>query len=685
MQNRLLVTALVAACNDPASAPIEPPAKPPVVEPEHVAPGVPHGGMITNVAITEAGDAAVSVDGMSGLRLWPSLDGKHEAIPFAATGVEQVAITHTGEDLLVGLLDQAGTVTIVRFSRAGAERGRTSLPAEPAANQIVAVAGTLLVQREDQVIERYDAGGVRLARLGAPPGVALGGLTARTGMAAVLELERTVVMSARARTTPSVITTSASHLRFISLADRGLAWGAELALAETAPSSLAISPDHKRFATIAQGPQPVVNIYDVSAPRTPLEVEQTEFAAADSPLGFADSAHVGVLNGGAMTWVKVKAPASTGDRWRAPRETANDRAAAFGDNLFVAAIAGDLVMMTPDTTSYLGWQSLATGNLTIAGPHVGLETGPSRVIWLDHDLVRETEIDTTDLGFARPTRLYWIDPYHAVFENALPATYDKDGNYQQPAQMSLVDFRHRDQKRDLGTFGYIQRVEFQADVNQLVIADQGGIHHWAIDIDHDRLTELPVLKTSKPIMPQWLRMLDPARAHGVVAIVSGYGEGGQRTERFVDTPAKQITGVAVKELVQGLLAIGPRGELVVRTPAGIEVLGDTKVTWPAESTAELVTLDPRGERAVTLHGTDIAVTDLAGVRIWKQSVWGAQGVLFTGDGLRVIVRTMGGLVLFDAATGKKLGTACGFMFGVMTKTPLAISMNAAPVCEESGS
>ncbi|MFT3697366.1 MAG: hypothetical protein QM831_29760 [Kofleriaceae bacterium] len=708
MQNKLLVLALVVGCNDPQSVePVVMTTIQPEPKPEHVASGVPHGALITSLAITEEGDAAVSGDMMSGLRLWPSLDGKHEAVPFVAPGIEQVAITHLGDELLIGLVDQAGTATLARFSKAGAERGRVSLPADTAIEQLIAIDGTVLVRRVDQVIERYDARGKLLGRLGAAPGISLESLTARKGIAAVLEVERRlkpvpgdVKRAAHKPEPPPVITPTAEHMRFIKLDKTALAWGDEIVLpSETSPTALALSPNHERFAVASMtGSALKPQIYAVKEPLKPLDMAQTEYVQPDAMFGFADNDHVGIQTSGQMTWVSVRVPepataketkydpwqvTGTGYKFATPHEATNDHAAGFGDNMFVAAIGVDLVMMTPETTRYLGWESLATGNLTIAGPHVGIESGVSHTTWLDHDLVRETEVDTADLGFGRPTRLYWLDQNHAVFEDDKAATYDKDNNYQQHSQMSLVDFRHRDQKRELGDFGYIQRVELQEDVHQLVIVETGGIHRWDIDIDHDRVTPLPVLKATKVSGPQFVRMLDPKKADGVVAIVAGYTEDGMRVERF---KADSVKGVGEKEPVGGLLAIGPHGELYERAATNIIVQhGSERVTWPAPTVAEAVVIDPHGgDRAATLHGTEIAVNDLRGGRKWMQSIWGAQNVVFTGDGQRVIVRTMGGLVLLDAETGKKLGTACGFAFGVMKKTPVSIAMNAAPVCEDPG-
>ncbi len=76
--------------------------------------------------------------------------------------------------------------------------------------------------------------------------------------------------------------------------------------------------------------------------------------------------------------------------------------------------------------------------------------------------------------------------------------------------------------------------------------------------------------------------------------------------------------------------------------------------------------------------------DPEGTVLWKQNVWGAQGIVFTTDNAAVIVRTSGGLIELDPATGARINAACGFAFGVMTKTPIMNTFNTQPVCEDLG-
>src|SRR4051812_21679739 len=70
----------------------------PAAVPERAPTGVPHGGIINRVAVSEQGDAAVSLDNVGGLRLWPALDGSREPVPFSVNGADRLAISHAGDE-----------------------------------------------------------------------------------------------------------------------------------------------------------------------------------------------------------------------------------------------------------------------------------------------------------------------------------------------------------------------------------------------------------------------------------------------------------------------------------------------------------------------------------------------------------------------------------------------------------
>jgi hypothetical protein len=94
--------------------------------------------------------------------------------------------------------------------------------------------------------------------------------------------------------------------------------------------------------------------------------------------------------------------------------------------------------------------------------------------------------------------------------------------------------------------------------------------------------------------------------------------------------------------------------------------------------------------AVARNGTTLAVHSNAevfvvdaGIERWRAPVWGGTFARFTDDGATLVVRTGGGLIAFDAATGKRRATGCGWGFGLRSTTPAATSVLTQPVvCAE---
>src|SRR5258708_5331563 len=75
----------------------------------------PHGGQIEVIAITERGDAALTVDSFSEIRLWPTLDGTHEPVVVHGPDPRQLALGRDRDGLVAAILDGAGGVEILRF------------------------------------------------------------------------------------------------------------------------------------------------------------------------------------------------------------------------------------------------------------------------------------------------------------------------------------------------------------------------------------------------------------------------------------------------------------------------------------------------------------------------------------------------------------------------------------------
>jgi len=225
----ICVLALVG-CHDadaPAPAPVVTPAQPrdPVLR-------APHSRVIRLVAIADGGDAALSADDGDELRLWPSLDGKHEPVVVPGRAGRQIALGRVGDGFVAALLDASGGAEVIALGPDGALRGHHVLAVEPACDEVRIVGGRVLVRRRDQSIEWRDGTGALKGRIAAPYGERL--LTIAT------RHDRALVAFDQGAG-------DASHGRWLELRDTGLAWGAEVALPSAIVPPIGLSPNGQRL------------------------------------------------------------------------------------------------------------------------------------------------------------------------------------------------------------------------------------------------------------------------------------------------------------------------------------------------------------------------------------------------------------------------------------------------------
>ncbi|MEO8843511.1 MAG: hypothetical protein ABI591_19430 [Kofleriaceae bacterium] len=688
MRSSALVWVAVVACNSVEDAPVPIPEQAAVPVPEKAIAGVPHGGQITHVAVTERADAAVTVDNLGGLRLWPSLDGKREPVPFTINGADALAITHAGDELLVGVVDQAGAGQLVRFSRGGVQRGKIQLPGDVAIEQIAAIEGGMLVVRSDQTIERYDASGRSRGRIAADPSTSFGALAVRHGMAAVMivagDTSAPPAQPVKHKKTkllpPVVVIERASALRWITLGE-GLAWGATIEVPRNIdPHALAISPSHKRVLLTERTRE--VDLFDVGPTALTEVAGDGVITAQAGAIGLLDEDHAVAVAFGTVRWLIAKTATKKldVDPWQIEtsptQEAVNDQVFATGDGMFVSALGPNLVKQDLHATTYLGWSDVAAGNVVISGVEVGLEPRNGRIVWLDRKLQREKDVDLLELGYGSPARAWWFDPDHAVLERS-----GKDNM----TDVTLIDLRHHEVSVALGTYRYIQQVIYAEDVGMIAIVVAGEIHRFKVDLEYNKTSPLPTLTGN--VQAQQLRLLDPARADGLIAIGVGYDDLGERVTTWRDADAPTILGTKGKTpLIGNPVGIDATGLIYVRLGDAVTGVRDGKdvLHFPAGETAEILVANVAGDRLAGIHGPELSVYDPNGGLKWRQNVWGAQAMVFTHDGARLVVRTTGGLLVLDAITGERLSAACGFTFGIMTKTPAATALNTRPVCEDLG-
>src|SRR6185312_2501949 len=147
--HRWIVIAALTACSGSTTAPDA--AEPPPTEIPTLRPIIrgAHGNAIDIVAATADGRAAVTQDAEGNTRLWPTLDGTAEPIVLRIAAAAELAIARDGDAVLVGSLDPAGGLQLLRVARDGTPRVRVGLTG---VEQLAATSHELLALRDDQTI-----------------------------------------------------------------------------------------------------------------------------------------------------------------------------------------------------------------------------------------------------------------------------------------------------------------------------------------------------------------------------------------------------------------------------------------------------------------------------------------------------------------------------------------------------
>ena len=175
---RLLFVAAIAACTKPTTKPVqptngsnvttthEPPpdAAVPIITttqpstnatlkkfPPRAMIEAPHAGPIKMVAATVDGSAAISVDDIDGIRLWPKLDGTTEPRVVDLVRPKQLALGKLADgSFLAVVIDDVGGLVIATLDPDGHTKQRATIGPEPAYSGAIVVGENVLAWRSDR-------------------------------------------------------------------------------------------------------------------------------------------------------------------------------------------------------------------------------------------------------------------------------------------------------------------------------------------------------------------------------------------------------------------------------------------------------------------------------------------------------------------------------------------------------
>ncbi len=602
--------------------------------PQHVV-VAPHSGDVVMVAVTDDAGAALTVDDVDQLRLWPALDGTREPVVIEHGPVRQLALGRDGTTLIAVLVDLAGGADLIAFDDGGGIRHRAVLGAEPPIERVMPLGTGMLMMRRDETLVWLDANGAARGKLVPHDGERIVALATRAGAAAALIGDGAP---------------TSTIMRRILVGD-GLAWGESLTLPHPV-IELALAPGHKRIATIdAKTHEP--EIFEIA---TRARIAIAGARSHTAAIGFVDDHHLAIAGGNTLDWWSDPPQ----DPWAGAGRLGEitDDAVGIGNGRVIAAHRSSLAIVDPERTRYLGYLASGQGSIELAAAHATLHIN-EHIIWLD-DKLHATRITGPEDERDPPLR---------ALDDRWMLSLTMDSNTVQRAKLFVHDVGTH-VYREIGAWPEYRQVEYEPASQVIVVATPLTTDRLQLDRGTGATTALRglVLRQSAVVHP-----VDPKLAGGTVAVAMTPESPGLRIETYRDGagtgPLHAATSVSVAGIALGVDRTGA-AYVLNRNVGSYRVIvvrgSDTKTS---------IELPPREELsggAVSADGTQfaligpheiLAVDRAHGLR-WSGVAWQPNTVTYDATGTVLYVVTQAGLVELDAATGHQLATGCGWGFGL---------------------
>jgi hypothetical protein len=636
------------------------------VAPDPIAKGIPHGSQIIEVAVTDAGDAAITFDAVLGVRLWPALDGTRPPIPLIVEAPRHVSIAHEGRDLLAVIISDAGSVRVMQLGHDGRVRSNVTLPAQY--QQAIAIDGGVLVRTADHAIERYAIDGTLRGRVVADPGKQIVTLVARNGHSAAL------IANAELGT--------AREVRRVMI-DDGISWGQSVELASAVQGEqIAMSPNGRRIAYGSL--QHKLEVWEVEPFKRAITGSTMPLDETARGIGFLDESHVAVhTNSTPMVqlWTEFEKPTPKQlEPWAVgsemspslplPKEQSRlGDGFAVADGKVVSGYGGALAVSSLEKVQYLGYKALALGMLTPVDDQVAMSLNTSRLVWLDDKLVIHRD---EDLKPATSSWLYAIplDRSHVVTQTNFEGRYE----------FSLVDLATK-ATVSIGKYSDVDRMQYDHASHLFGIKEGKKLHRFTFDAATNTMSPLPDLRIKGSTANYML--FDPAKANGMLAAVVGWDSDEANYETLTvyrqdgkPTRYHPFMGTLTSSNVDGTLYATDAG--VVRVYRN----GAKKPTTIKLPSSVLSAVTSDGSRIAYTTHDELIVADATGAPIWRQPQWGTNQLTFSTDGKSLLLHGVGGVASYDVATGTRTARECGWNFGLYDEALDGGAPGAAPMCED---
>ncbi|MEO7733736.1 MAG: hypothetical protein ABIY55_22420 [Kofleriaceae bacterium] len=638
-----------------------------------------HGAEIVTLATTTDGDAVVSADRLGGIRLWTTLDGTREPVVIRGAAARSIKLTRDGDGFVIGVLDAAGGVQVIRASAMGELRARVTVASDQPASQIESTSEGLLLLRADQTIELIARDGTVRTRLTPEPGSHVDELVARGDHVLALVLEDKQL-----------------HGRWIVIdhgSDHGARWGEATPKLPFTPTHAVLSPDGALLA-VSRPRNLHPTLIDVAtgvARKTPLCVtkqwphedgerfDESDLLRGDNPpapLGFLSNTVVACTVMTALMWWNVDGTPTdimVGGFAVAAAPT------TISPHGLIAGNGPSLALASPIANHFLGYGFHDVAQLRVGASGVMIG-GDQQAYVLDAELRERARLEVGRGGSEWTDLALLDDRYVVTLANRRTMARTMVN------QIAVVD---------AVTKTTIQLLPFTSEVPKLAYEPSTRLLATSVDTRGAVLRFDPVSHTFGPpirlangIVASQLALVDPRQAGGVAVLeLDPTHDGvlvGEIREADLD-PAKLALPRTSYRVPGELRAVDRAGRLYMHGPDDHD---DVVIYSHGKAGARLVgpgvngmTLRPNadGSQIAAFAGTRVALFSGDGKLRWDTAQWSNSDVAWSARG-ELLVAFTSAIATVDLASGALALRRCGWGFG-LSDQPHEAGRGAASICD----
>ena len=677
---------VLVACGsgtDPAAPPAPvtsgAPPRSPVVEPPIGPITGMHGSSIGLVAVTDAGDAAVTADATGAMRLWPALDGTREPVVVTGPRPHALEIARDFDGYVIANRDAARGLELLRLDARGVVRTRVQIAAEPAVDQVELTAEGALVLRGDQTIELIDMAGVQRARLVPEPGTRISALVGRAG-----------------RVLAIVGSDKAVQARWI---DAGTAtWGALSPILPIDPSRpIALSPDHTQITGTKRDKLRAPIVVDLTtgkegpAPLCGFDAEKAHRGVTDdgifstgfedllpSALGFIDPETIACLASGQIVWWKtdgVQVPVTVEV---APSPGVAEP--ALGNRRVVGSVGAQLALFDPSGQKYLGYGFRELSHLRMAPAGVLIGKGDQAPLLLDREL-HEIARYPLPKGDMEWTDLLPLDERYVLRMMSRKVMADAWGS---AYQITVFDMTKGVVHQQLPNLAHEVTLAYEPTTRLLSTSD--GTTNVLLRYDPKTHSFGERFEVHEPVALRAVYLLDPALSGGIVALtIEDRNDGVTIGELHGDDLHGPTISARRTYTVQGQLRTVDRsGRVYMQGAAATDVVVYTRGTQFARLPGiggMALRPSPDATHVAAFRDSRVRMLSIEGRVAWQVALWGSADIDWSSGG-ELIARFPTGLAKLDRATGALRERQCGWSFGIADQ-PFEHGADMPMVCDVS--